>query len=498
MVGMNRPRHWQLWRIALLTTLLFLAGCGSETAATQMLQTPMPTRPAIHRFTLSARQGLRDLTGDFSTRAVGADTAITLLPGEKVEIFATGAASFQADGQTLGPEGSPACPSTNLPEPALPCYAVIYSISATGQAAKVGSHADFVSTAEGNLFMGVNTPPDLARGGSFQITVLTLPPGTATGLWSSPNNGFTMQGTSVTLSAFIFSQKLTIASVQFTATVVGQPPAVLCNATALPAQPNYSCTWNFRFTNGYFHNGTVTFGFRILNSQGQATAENPDGLRSGIARYVATENAPYYAGYAAISPNLSGTYSRVSGRWTVPVAYCAFGEDSLVGVWAGITGIPDQSQLAQAGTVTGCQGGVPFYEAWWEMFPAPSRTLNEFVAPGDTITAVVTFQNNQFQLSMQDLQQGWTFSTVQPGSITDTNTAECIVEAPTLVQPTPHIAQLTDFGTISLSCQLTANHGIGDGPRDFEYQMHTPIADAVTSDLDNTGSAFTVQWRPKL
>jgi hypothetical protein len=371
---------------------------------------------------------------------------------------------------------------------------VIYSIGLTGLAGKVGDHVEFTLSVEGNLFIGVNTGDLEKNSGSFQITVLIIPPGTATGLWQTPSNGFTFQGSTIVLSALVFAQNSEIMDVQFTAMVAGQAPLAICESI-VHSGDTYTCPWDMRATFRQIHNGAITLGFRIHGSQGQAV-ENPDGVRTGVARYVISERTRYYAGYAVIDPNDAGVYDQVSARWTVPAAQCAPGEESLSGIWVGITGIPDKSQLAQTGSESDCLTGMPYYQVWWEMYPARSVPLDEPVTAGDTIIASVFFHNNQFRLSLKDLQQGWNFSTTQPGTAADTTTAECIVEAPTLVGPTQQIAQITNFGTVNIACQLSNRQGIGDGSLDYLYQMQTPIANVVTSDLDQTGTFFTVRWKP--
>jgi hypothetical protein len=166
-----------------------------------------------------------------------------------------------------------------------------------------------------------------------------------------------------------------------------------------------------------------------------------------------------------------------------------------------MTGLSDTSKLAQLGSLSACEGGNPTYSVGWEMFPAPLVILPNRILPGDTITASVSFHDGQFQLMMDDAQQGWHFSIDQPGVVADTAIAECIVEAPTITTTgagvnNSRVAQLTNFGTVSVSCR--SNKGpIGDGSQNVLYQMSTNdgIVKATTSPLDHDGSNFTVQWK---
>src|SRR5215469_10862952 len=90
-----------------LVMLLFLSGCTGIGSSSPSTSFKFPALPIIRKFDLSARQGLRDRAGNLSVHPGGADTGIAVLPGEKVEIFASGSASTQPGGQQAGPEGVP-------------------------------------------------------------------------------------------------------------------------------------------------------------------------------------------------------------------------------------------------------------------------------------------------------------------------------------------------------------------------------------------------------
>ena len=69
-----------------LVMLFFLSGCNDAGPGISSTVNPkLPAKALVHKFDLSARQGLRDLTADFSVREPGADTGVSLLPSEKVE-----------------------------------------------------------------------------------------------------------------------------------------------------------------------------------------------------------------------------------------------------------------------------------------------------------------------------------------------------------------------------------------------------------------------------
>src|SRR6266851_504964 len=445
MISINKPCRVILLHIPLVM-LFFLSGCNEASLGTSAsIYLKIPTQPVIHKLDLSAQQGLRDLTSDFSVREPGADSGITLLPSEKVEIFASGSASVQPGGKQSGPGGISTCHEPAMPEPSLPCYSVIYSVGINGGAGEVGTHVGFNPAAVGNLFLGMNAPHLASNAGSFHITVLIIPSGTFTGLWIAPEDGFTVQGTTLKLSAYVFAQNATIDEVQFTMAVPGQALLSICNA-----------------------------------------------FKSGEDIYTC---------YAATNFTRLAAYQKVTGRWTVPPAQCSPGEISASAIWVGMTsGASDQSLLAQLGTDSDCQAGTPLYFMWWEMFPAPSVPLDQPLQAGDTVTATVTFQQSEFQLSIDAPKERVHFSTTQAGRVSDTSIAECIVEAPTIIDDpatnTGHVAQLTNFGQVSILCQLNNNEPIADGPQDVLFQMQTNagISKAVTSALDQAGTTFTVQW----
>ena len=488
-----------------LLILLLLSGCSGIGSSGPSTAFKFPAQPVDRKFDLSARQGLRDRSGDFSVHTGGADTGIAILPGEKVEIFASGSASVQPGGKQSGPQGVPTCSRSTMPEPSLPCYSVIYSIGISGRAGEVGTHAEFNPATIGNLFLGINALNLTSNAGSFHIRVLIIPPGKFAGLWNGLEDKFIIQGTSMTLSVQVFAQNATVNKVQFTVSVPGQAPVTVCEDVA-SGKDTYICVWDFMLNGSYLHNGQFTLGFILKGSSNgwgsPESAANPDGVRTGAARYVVTQPNGYYAGYAATDlTRRTEAYQKVTGHWTVPKAHCTPGTISLSAVWVGITSAAsDRSLLAQLGTVSGCDAGTPTYFMWWEMFPSPSVSLNQPLQPGDSITASVTFQQGRFQLAIDNPKEGVHFSTIQPGAVTDTSVAECIVEAPTIIDNPAtgqgHIAQLTNFSKVRILCQLNDHRPIANGPQNIIYQMNTQAgnAKATTSDLDAEGSTFTVFW----
>ena len=490
-----------------LSLLLLLAGC-SDTASSNNLSihinssvsSLIHTEPLSYTFDLPAQQKLRDVGSDFSAQKAGADTGIFLLPEEKIEILVSGSAHVQPDGKPSGPEGTATCLKSQLPQPDLPCYSVVYSIGISGRAGEVGNQVGFNPATEGNLFLGVNAANVGANAGSFSVSVLIIQKGKIAALWVTPENGFALQGVSATLTARVFAQDVIIDGIQFTIAVGGDTHVQTCDAY-LSSENTYSCSWQFKQQGKILHNGPVTFGF-ILKGRSQSGSAlkpevNPAGVRTGVIRYIQVEEG-IYAGYSATDLNGTAAYKKVTGSWIVPRVYCTSAGTSLMGVWVGmINANPTEgSVLAQLGTDSDCEDGIAYYHMWWEMYPAPSVPLKVLVAPGDSVTASVAFQNGEFRLSIDDPLQAIHFSTTQPGNIADTSNAECIIEAPAIVtRGGDQSSRLANFGRVDVSCLLNDTKPIADGPQDILYQMNTNgIPQATTSNLDTAGSGFTVQW----
>jgi len=181
-------------------------------------------------------------------------------------------------------------------------------------------------------------------------------------------------------------------------------------------------------------------------------------------------------------------------NWTVPKIGCAPDEDSATSIWAGLMGVPGKSQLAQTGVGTNCEDGVLSYYAWWEMYPALPVQIDYQVQSGDAMTANVIYQQGQFQLILDNESEHWYFSITKAGADSDAIKAECIVEAPLDVWQQQTL-QLSNFGSVGLSC-LVNNQPIGvTGSQDVVYQMVGAEQHATTSPLDQEGKNFTVQWK---
>jgi hypothetical protein len=464
----------------------------------------IPQQAAVHHLTLTANHTLNGLATIFAANGGGSETNLAVTAGERVVVLASGKVSMTPNGQQVGADGGSSCPTNSLPEPQLNCLTLIYSLGSIDQVNEAGTRADFTVQAPGILFLGLNVPYPSQAHGSFQLTVLTIPDGTATALWQQPdhNNFLFSQTGTLSLSAQIFAQHYAdhVSGVHFYLVGAQGAETPICDASYDGFSAGVNCSWDLKVgeeTSGIgtpISNGPVTIGFSLQTTDATAVT-NPDGTISGTVRYISDVRSDNYSGYAAQSIDQPQPTHYRSARmsWSVPLVQCAAGETSASGIWAGMTGISDKSQLAQTGTASGCQNGSPIYYAWWEMFPAPAHLIAMSLQPGDQMTANVNYQSGQFQLTLDNTSEHDHFSTTQSGSDNDTLLAECIVEAPAFTNST--LAPLSNFGTVSASCQAN-NQPIGvTGPQNLVFQMVGTQQHATTSNLDAQGTNFTVQWK---
>lgn len=248
-----------------------------------------------------------------------------------------------------------------------------------------------------------------------------------------------------------------------------------------------------------------------------------------------------WSGYA-VAETANDSVGAVSGAWTVPAVS---GKTSGYSAdWVGIDGYSSNS-VEQLGTeedtaYTSKRDGTPQYYAWIEMYPAASWIIPGTVKPGDAISASVQFLgssntqytaqgntrtgmytgnkvtttstlNDNFQLSITDSTQKWTFSIPQSMAYqTDQrNSAEWIVEAPSGGSVLP----LANFGLVTFtSATATINSvtgSIGSNPPAALDKNGNPTASGwvamdmigkhnqqldATSVLNPAGNSFAVNF----
>jgi hypothetical protein len=146
----------------------------------------------------------------------------------------------------------------------------------------------------------------------------------------------------------------------------------------------------------------------------------------------------------------STTFTSVSGQWTVPSVSTS--SSGFSAIWVGVGGV-SENELIQVGTEQDSLYGRAYYNAWWEILPAPAVEITAFrVRPGDHITATVSrVSGSTWRITIVDVGHG-SFSITRTFH-GDGSSAEWIVEAPVVGR---HIAQLARFSQITFD-HLKAN-----------------------------------------
>ena len=147
------------------------------------------------------------------------------------------------------------------------------------------------------------------------------------------------------------------------------------------------------------------------------------------------------------------SFRQVSGTWTQPNATCVPGQSTYSAVWVGIGGYkPTSNALEQIGTEVDCNAaGNAVSSAWYELVPAPSRTISLAVHPGDVMHATVTVVGHQVTLELENLTRHRSFDKKLHAPSIDVSSAEWIVEAPSecVSQFACQALPLADFGSVT-------------------------------------------------
>ncbi len=215
--------------------------------------------------------------------------------------------------------------------------------------------------------------------------------------------------------------------------------------------------------------------------------------RSSHASVINTVDSLNWAGYAATTSG-SNAFSNVSGDWTIPTVSTAGGSNSAVAFWVGLDGF-NSSTVEQIGVAAQVSHKRVQYYAWYEMYPNSAYQIPMSVAPGDQISAAVTYvSTNEYQLALSDLSTGQSYSTLQSSSSGLRSSAEWITEAPSSGS---QILPLADFGTVNfINSSATLDGGT---PGSISAFTNTAIdltassgLSATTSALSNYGQDFSV------
>jgi hypothetical protein len=226
---------------------------------------------------------------------------------------------------------------------------------------------------------------------------------------------------------------------------------------------------------------------------GQApTANTPPPSTQPAPGFPDNQNTSHnWSGYAATG----GTYTAVSGTWTVPQFN---GTDATFGIdaaWVGIGGVRS-NDLIQAGTQQTVNGnGRTQYEAWVEMLPAGSRPVPLRVHAGDSITVAITEQTtNNWLIDFTNNTTGQTYQETQQYRSSHSS-AEWVEEAPSAGRG--GVLPLSNFGKVDFTAGSTVKNGeavniAAAGGKPITMIGANNQALAVPSALSADGTGFSV------
>jgi Peptidase A4 family len=149
--------------------------------------------------------------------------------------------------------------------------------------------------------------------------------------------------------------------------------------------------------------------------------------------------SPIASGYAAVPrPGGPPNFIHVQAIWAVPAVACT-AKNATAQTRAGLDGITD-STAEQVGVNEVCLNAVPFYTAFYRMYPA-ALVPTFHPSPGDQVMASVTADGGVFTLSVKDLTSGQSFTVTKTCPSCLGSSAEVTAGSPSGVAP-------ADFGVV--------------------------------------------------
>jgi hypothetical protein len=196
-----------------------------------------------------------------------------------------------------------------------------------------------------------------------------------------------------------------------------------------------------------------------------------------------------WAGYVSTG----GTYTAVSGTWTIPTVTADDNSVSADATWIGIGGITS-TDLIQVGTQNLLQNGQITSSTFYEQLPDTSENIPTItVSPGDTVTASISeISSGEWSISIKDMTNGESYSNVEYYDSANSS-ADWIEEAPT---DSNGVIPLDKFGSVGFANGSTVENGSTVSIADSNAEalvMENGEGEALTSTSAITsGGNFTV------
>jgi hypothetical protein len=172
-----------------------------------------------------------------------------------------------------------------------------------------------------------------------------------------------------------------------------------------------------------------------------------------------------WAGYAAHRGGVK--FKRATATWRQPKATCTLGRATYSSVWVGLGGYSLRSRaLEQIGGEVDCNArGRVVSSAWYELVPAPSRTIRLQVRPGDEMKATVTVIGHRARLQLRNLTRRHTFTKTVHTSAVDISSAEWILETPSICSGSScQVLPLANFGSATFKSARATTTRNASGP----------------------------------
>jgi hypothetical protein len=226
----------------------------------------------------------------------------------------------------------------------------------------------------------------------------------------------------------------------------------------------------------------------IAPTTSSSNSTTPSGsLTSSESTSDTTSN---WSGYAAFG----GTFTRVSGSWTVPSA-AGTGDTSADATWIGIGGV-SSDDLIQVGTqnIISSNNGATS-SAFYELLPDASEPLGSLsVNAGDSVTASITQAGpDLWAIRFSDITTGQGYATTVSYDSSNSS-AEWIEEDPS---DGPTEIPLDSFGTVPFSAVTATENGATVNLVTSKAQLVTMVNSegqplATVSALGGDGASFSV------
>jgi hypothetical protein len=255
-------------------------------------------------------------------------------------------------------------------------------------------------------------------------------------------------------------------------------------------------TWQATYTDGTTTTDTSgnNYALVLVGSAWQISSDTPPstnippGASPGSMPTTVGATSRNWSGYVASG----GTFTSVSGRWTVPVV-AATGTNTDA-TWVGIGGATT-TDLIQAGTQAVVDQGTVQYSAWIETLPQASQTVPLTVAAGDTVTVSLTQASaGLWSITMDNLTSGASYSVIVAYT-SSVSSAEWIEEAPSIGRG---VTLLDRFGAVQFMNASAVKDGqavtpaIAGATAVTMVNSKTGVTLATPSTLGTDGASFVV------